>query len=368
MFSQASLRLNMITRSESRVTDVKKMSARVLGSMRRVRFNALQHDIHDRLGQTGKMVITLAFAVREDPRGYYLINSSEEAMCSNGHGEFRPKDLRLLAVTQHALNEIEVFDHHVVGELAQELRAMTQFGLEDDRQTAVGAQRFQVQKSHAPQFFPRVSRVLQRRFGAGNEAVEGGVNRRHQELVFVLEVEVDRAIGHAGAFCDFGHAGVKEAVPGNHFNCRIKDALVLVRADVDRARAGWRRTFHKGRNECTWIHSAAQCENERPFRLWTLTLERELPFIPAHKLPESLATMAQRGLLVKRKFSKCPAERWKEEKGVVAEALIPSWDRQNLAMRFAAKSLRESTVFGGSNHADILSGERSASKALQLRH
>src|SRR5258708_986522 len=78
--------------------------------------------------------------------------------------------------------------------------------------------------------------------------------------------------------------------------------------------------------------------------------------------------MAQRSLLVKRKFSKCLPQRREEEVRIIAEALIASWDRQYFAVRLAAKNLQEKAVFRGSNYTNVLSSEWSAPKALQLRY
>src|SRR5215472_4628338 len=103
-----------------------KMSARVLGSMLSARFQAFQDNGDHRIRQAGKMVILVAVVIGKNPRGHDLVQRTKEAMCGHGDGDVLTKYPSLLSFMDHALNEIEVFDHEVVRELAQELQAMAQ--------------------------------------------------------------------------------------------------------------------------------------------------------------------------------------------------------------------------------------------------
>src|SRR5205085_4728164 len=55
-------------------------------------------------------------------------------------------------------------------------------------------------------------------------------NRRQELLFSLLEVEIDRAVGDAGGFRDFGDFRVEVAVCGEDVDGRAQDALALVRA------------------------------------------------------------------------------------------------------------------------------------------
>ena len=85
-----------------------------------------------------------------------------------------------------------------------------------------------MKKSHAAQLFPRILNLLQGSAGTLNKAVKGRINGGHEQLVFILEIEIDCAVCHAGTVGNLRHAGVEEAVFSNDFNGGIQNALVLV--------------------------------------------------------------------------------------------------------------------------------------------
>src|ERR1700694_2460776 len=119
-----------------------------------------------------------------------------------------------------------------MGELAQKLGAVAKLGLEHDGQVTVGAQRFQMKVSHPPELLPGIRDVVQRCPGPFNEAMEGGINGCHEQLVFILEIEIASAVGYPRPVSNLGDPGVKKAVLRNDLNGCIEDALVLVRASV----------------------------------------------------------------------------------------------------------------------------------------
>src|SRR5262249_43584037 len=87
-------------------------------------FHSFEDNGHNGIRQTGEMVITLPLAVREDPRGYYLIDSAKEAMCGDGYGDVISEHSTLLAFAQHVLNHVKILYQQVVRELTQKLGAV----------------------------------------------------------------------------------------------------------------------------------------------------------------------------------------------------------------------------------------------------
>src|SRR2546425_271643 len=119
-----------------------------------------------------------------------------------------------------------------MGELAQELGAMAQLSLKHDGQVAVGAEGFQVEVSHAPELLARVGDIVERRPCPLYKAVEGGIDGRHEQFVFIFEIKVDGAIGHSGPVGNLGNPRMKKTMLGDHLNGGIEDALVLVRGSA----------------------------------------------------------------------------------------------------------------------------------------
>src|SRR5262249_1978113 len=178
------------------------------------------------------MIVAVTVVVRKDPRSYYLIEGAEQTMRSHRHRNVGAKQAGLLAFADHALDEIKILYQKVVRELGEKLEAVAQFGLEHDGQVAVAAQSFQVQEGEAPQLFPRVGNLGQGRARALREAMEGGVDGRHQQLVLVFEIKVDGAVGHAGAVGDLRYPRMKKTVLGDDLNGGIQDTLMLVRGSA----------------------------------------------------------------------------------------------------------------------------------------
>lgn len=174
------------------------------------------------------IIIAPVLALGQDPRGYYLIHGAEEAMCCNGYGNVRPENARGLPFAQDPFYQIKVFPHQIVGELTQKFGTVPQLGLEHDGQVAIRPQPLQVQKCHPAELFAWVGEFVQCGLCSPYKAMEGGINRCHQELIFILEIKIDRAVGDPGTICYLGHARVKEAVLGNDLDCGIQNSLVLV--------------------------------------------------------------------------------------------------------------------------------------------
>src|SRR5690348_1757864 len=174
------------------------------------------------------MMIAVTITVREDPAGHDLIHCAEEAVRRDGDGHIGPEGARGLSFAQHTLYKIKILHHEVVRKLPEKLGAMAEFSLEHNGQVSVGAQTFKVEISHAAEFFRGICEFSKRGLCAPDETMERRVNGGHQKFVFVLEVKVDGAVGHAGAVGNLRHAGMEEAMLGDDFNGGIQDALVLV--------------------------------------------------------------------------------------------------------------------------------------------
>src|SRR5215471_7867584 len=148
-------------------------------------------------------------------------------MRSHGYGDVGAKQAGFLAFPHHTFNQIKILHQKVVRKLAQELEAVPQFGLEYDGQVAVVSQTLEMQEGDAPQFFPGIGNLGQGSARPVGETMEGGVDGRHQQLVFVLEIKIDSAVRHAGAISNLRHPRVKEAVFGNDLDGGMEVPLAV---------------------------------------------------------------------------------------------------------------------------------------------
>ena len=114
-----------------------------------------------------------------------------------------------------------------MGELRQELCALAQLGLEDHRQPPVRREAREVQFGKALELGARIGDLLQLFVRNPQEQREGMLERRHEDLLFALEVEVDRAVGDVGLARDIGDAGVEIAVLSEYVNGCLQDPVSL---------------------------------------------------------------------------------------------------------------------------------------------
>jgi hypothetical protein len=54
------------------------------------------------------------------------------------------------------------------------------------------------------------------------------VKKIDQNVVFIFEIQVNRAIGHAGFLGDLGDGGLVKPLPGKNLHRRFQDQVVLV--------------------------------------------------------------------------------------------------------------------------------------------
>src|SRR5215831_11646027 len=123
-----------------------------------------------------------------------------------------------------------------------------------------------MQKGDPAKFLARFRNLCQSHPRPLDEAMEGGIDGRHQQLVLILKVKIDGAVGYAGPAGDLSHARVEKAVLGDDFDGGIEDALVLVGSSIGRFSRGFGWPFHFEVSEFTWIWSRIQLRFLAPRR------------------------------------------------------------------------------------------------------
>src|SRR3954471_1527925 len=124
-------------------------------------------------------------------------------------------------------DQVEIFDQMLVRELKQEARALPQLRLEHGGHATVRAQCLQMQLRQAIKLAAWVVDRLDLLLRRTHEAVEGEVDGRHQDLFFVLKVEIDGAVCHVSAARDVAHTRVEETVLREDGDGGFQDAMLL---------------------------------------------------------------------------------------------------------------------------------------------
>jgi hypothetical protein len=147
-----------------------------------------------------------------------------------------------------------------MGKLGYEPRALADFGLHDDGQVTVRSKSFKVQAGEHFELgtggFHGVNFALR----PVEEAVERGVDGFTQDVVFVLEIEIDGAVGDAGSGGNLGDARIEESMLGDDLDGSVEDALVLVPAAW---RIGLRRGLRAAVDGTGWRYWTLQTETLR---------------------------------------------------------------------------------------------------------
>src|ERR1039458_8746575 len=105
-----------------------------------------------------------------------------------------------------------------------------------------------MKKGQPPQPLGGGGELLDFRTGVPHKCIEGRVEGCHQDLFFVLEVEIDGAISDVGAIGNVGDSRVKKTLVGKYGDRGIQDALIFFSVAVCAA-AGVARSRQKRRSE-----------------------------------------------------------------------------------------------------------------------
>src|ERR1035437_437228 len=84
-----------------------------------------------------------------------------------------------------------------------------------------------MKKGQPPQPFGGAGKLLDLSTCVPHKRIEGRVDGCHQDLVFVLEVEIDGAVSDVGAIGDVGDSRVEKAFVGEYRDRSLEDALVF---------------------------------------------------------------------------------------------------------------------------------------------
>ena len=116
----------------------------------------------------------------------------------------------------------------MVGVLRDELCALAHFSLHEDGHAAVDVDAFKVDAGDEFKLLAGLMHGFEAVFHLLVEASDDGIDGGAEHVALAFEVEIDGAIGDAGAGGDGADGRVEVAALGDDLNSGFKDALVLV--------------------------------------------------------------------------------------------------------------------------------------------
>src|SRR5262249_24581877 len=111
--------------------------------------------------------------------------------------------------------------------LLHEFGRAAQLDLKHDRPVAVTGENLQVAVDDALELFERIMKLSQPLAPLCECFSHMIVEDRNQDIVFILEVEVDRPVGDTGLARDVSHFGVEESVARKDFYSAAQDGVVF---------------------------------------------------------------------------------------------------------------------------------------------
>ena len=166
-------------------------------------------------------------AVGEKDGGEHFVDGAEKTLGDDAFRDVAAEDALLLAAADDFADGLEVADDVVMRELLDELCALTHFGLHEDGHAAIAGGAFKMEPCDEFELLAGVVEGLELFFDHGVEVAEEGIEGGAEDVVLAFEVEIDGAVGDAGAGGDGADGGVEVATLGDDFYGGVEDALVL---------------------------------------------------------------------------------------------------------------------------------------------
>ena len=221
-----------------------------------VRFYSRQDYVQYR----GSSFVGVKGTAGEDPRADHLIERAEHAVRDDAIGHVGAEDALGLARAYYFAHQIHVVNQVLMGKLGYEPRALADFGLHHNGQVTVRSQSFKVQAGEHFELGTCGFHGVNFALGPVEKAAESGVDGFAQDVVFVLEIEIDGAVGDAGSGGNLGDARIEESMLGDDLDGSVEDALMLVPAAW---RIGLRRRLRAAVDGTGWRYWTLQTETLR---------------------------------------------------------------------------------------------------------
>ncbi len=112
--------------------------------------------------------------------------------------DVRTEEAGLLSVPDDLAHQLDVFYEMVMRELRDELSALTYLRLHDNRHAAIDGVTLEVYAGDILELGSRVRHCLELIVNLLVKAIENSIDRCSEDLIFILEVEINRTVGHTG--------------------------------------------------------------------------------------------------------------------------------------------------------------------------
>jgi hypothetical protein len=170
----------------------------------------------------------VAGMVSQQPARDQFVDSSEDQVGCKTGTDVSSECAQLLALRDDVSHPIQILAEFTTGEKAHKSSRMTSFDLQYMGQRMIASNGFKVEANHQAQLLDRVIRARNLLVETNDEAAEDVVENRHQEMLFALEVEIQRAVGDLGLGSDIGHPGGEIPLGGKDLDGGAEDPVSLL--------------------------------------------------------------------------------------------------------------------------------------------
>lgn len=158
----------------------------------------------------------------------HFVNRSQDKSFDQTDIEILAYAAFLLAGFNNFRDEVLVHLGHLPDLLFRQPAALMGFNLVHHRHVAILLEFHEVPPDKVPQFVEAVVRLVDGGAKSIKNLLGPVVEELYQNIVFILEIEIDGAVGHAGLSGDLGNGRLVKALAGKDFYSCLQDEMILI--------------------------------------------------------------------------------------------------------------------------------------------
>jgi len=185
--------------------------------------DAVQKEFNKRIGHGYEIV----FSPRMNPCIDNLIHCSQDEPLDKTQIQAFADPAFLLTQLYDFGHQIHVHVRHFFYLLINAPRALVGFGLIEDRHVRVPLKFFQMPANQIPELVHGISRPVHLFAETPEDLSRLIVEKVHQDIIFILEIQIDSTISHTGFTGYLGDGGLEKALLGKNLDSGLEYSMIF---------------------------------------------------------------------------------------------------------------------------------------------